>query len=336
MAAAYVVPAPCALPRVSQLSQRVWRILGLNPSPMTLGGTNTFLVGTGRARALIDSGEGVPEYREALVEALEAARATRADRDPIEISDLLLTHWHGDHTGGVGQVLSLFPHCRVHKAPSVMAHAPLSLPPGAVVHELRDGARIAAEGATLTAVLTPGHTDDHAAFVLDEERALFSGDCVLGYGSSVFACFPDFMRSLHALHALGAERLYPAHGPAITDNCSEYIANYVAHRTKREAQVVAALQAVPPGAGGASLMALVDAVYGDALDAKLRAGAAGNTLHILKKLIAEGRATYEAPPGVDASAILSVAKDYENGCDATRLLGAATDINFRLLAASSA
>ena len=334
MAAAYTVPPPCVLPVVAQLSPRVWRVMGLNPSPMTLGGTNTYVVGTGASRVLLDAGEGVAGYADALAECLALAQAEAKLAAPVTISDVLISHWHPDHIGGLEQVTRMFPRCRVRKAASAVVPPHPAL--DAAAPALRHGERIATEGATLEALHTPGHTDDHMCFRLAEERALFTGDCILGYGSSVFASFPPFMRSLELLRDADAARIYPAHGPAHLDGAAAYVRDYIGHRLKREEQVAAAVASIcraasssagdggggGGGGGGADLASIVRAVYGTALDPTLVVAASGNALHHLKKLGAKGRVRAMLPAGADAS-ILDASRDYHNDVHLARQAAAA-------------
>lgn len=98
-----------------------------------------------------------------------------------------------------------------------------------VYTEIRDGQLFHVEGATLKAVATPGHTSDHTSFYLKEENALFSGDCILGQGSTVFDSLKDYMESLQKLKSLAPKKIYPGHGPVV-ENGVEKIDEYIAHR----------------------------------------------------------------------------------------------------------
>ncbi|KAL7910435.1 beta-lactamase-like protein [Trichoderma velutinum] len=203
------------------ISTCVVRFLGGNPGDMQLQGTNTYLVGTGSTRILIDTGEGLPQWAVNLTRYLE-------DHD-ISISHVLLTHWHGDHTGGVADLFAYDSTIEVHKNQ-----------PNKCQQAIKNGQRFQTEGATLRAVLTPGHTTDHTCFVLEEENALFTGDNVLGHGYSVAECLGDYTTSLRLMGDLGCSVGYPGHGAVIRD-LPRKMAAYIAQRDSREQQVYAAL-----------------------------------------------------------------------------------------------
>jgi glyoxylase-like metal-dependent hydrolase (beta-lactamase superfamily II) len=105
-------------------------------------------------------------------------------------------------------------------------------------------------------VYTPGHTSDHAVFFLEEENTLFSGDCVLGEGSSVFECLHTYLNSLKILIDLKPNLIYPGHGKVIEDPNAK-ITEYIEHRLKREAQIVDALKELKQ----ATPMDLTNAIY---------------------------------------------------------------------------
>jgi endoribonuclease LACTB2 len=267
------------LPDVDVWSERVTVALGQNPSPFTGPGTNTYLVGTGSRRLLIDPGEGRPSYLPVLERALDAAGCEG-------IEAIVLTHGHPDHMGGVRSVRERFGEVPIWKRPWPGSDERYGL----ALRPLDEGARVHTEGATLRALHTPGHAPDHLCYVLEEERALFSGDNVLGVGTTVIPLesgdLGDYMQSLERMLAEKPARIYPAHGPAIEDGVGK-IHEYIAHRRARETEILAQL-----GPTGRSVMEIVAAVYA-AYPASLHAAAAQSVGHHLRKLEREGRARRE-------------------------------------------
>lgn len=264
------------LPDVDVWSERVTVALGQNPSMFTGPGTNTYLVGTGPERILLDPGQGVPGYLPVLERAMERAGVKR-------IQEIVLTHGHPDHIGGVRAVRERFGKLRVSKFPwpeTDAAYADLELT------LLDDGSVARTEGATLRGVLTPGHAPDHLCFVLEEEHALFSGDNVLGVGTTVIpnqsGDLGQYLDSLARLLALAPRRIYPAHGPVIEDGVAK-LREYIAHRHERERQILAALEGGPKW-----VMEIVKIVYA-AYPEALHVAAAQSTTQHLRKLEREGR-----------------------------------------------
>lgn len=265
-----------AMPEWDRWSERVVVALGMNPSLFTGPGTNTYLIGTGRARILLDPGQGAAGYLGVLERAM-------AESGCESIQEIVLTHGHIDHLGGVGQVVERFGALRVSKLPWADFDGPCPAPLTAIEH----GSVLRTDGATLRAVHTPGHAPDHLCFVLEEEQALFSGDNVLGVGTTVIpdgtGDLLDYLGSLERLLEESPCRIYPAHGPVIEDGVAK-IREYIAHRADRERQILAAL-----AQGAAPIAVLVQRVYTDVPEV-LHAAAAHSVAAHLRKLEREGSA----------------------------------------------
>ena len=269
--AGWDLPAPGSLPRVADPEPLVTRVLAPNPSPMTLDGTNTYLVGepgSGQA-VVVDPG---PEDAAHLA-AVEAALAVRAAR----VVAVLVTHHHGDHAAAA---LSWGRH---FGAPVAAATAAVAGPAGRL---LAAGETLRLAGTTLDVVATPGHTADHLAFRL-ASGAVLVGDHVLGRGTSVVT-HPQgdvlaYLESLRRVHDLGPSALYCGHGPELTTDPAAVLRFYLDHRAYREQQLLDAL-----AAGAGSVPELVATVYA-AVSREVWPAAAQSTRATLAKLAAEGR-----------------------------------------------
>jgi glyoxylase-like metal-dependent hydrolase (beta-lactamase superfamily II) len=237
----------------------ILRVVAPNPGPMTHEGTNTYLYGSGPC-AVIDPGPDDPNH----IEAVLAASVERGG-----VGAVLLTHGHGDHADGAGRLIA-------ESAERSGTAAPPLIRPS-------EGER----NAGLRAVATPGHAADHVC-LLGEGRVCFSGDLVLGEGSTFVP--PDggslaaYMDSLRRMQAEEIELICPGHGPWVTDPAAK-LAEYVEHREMRERRLVAALER-----GERSRAALLAEVWDD-VPAEVRPAAALVMQAHLDKLDAEGRLT---------------------------------------------
>jgi glyoxylase-like metal-dependent hydrolase (beta-lactamase superfamily II) len=253
-------------------------VLAPNPSPMTLEGTNTYVIGAPASGEVIvvDPGPALDEHRGAV----DAAIGERA------VAAVVLTHHHADHAEAAGWASEW--------GTEAFAFTPELI--DAPVSVLRDGATIARAGVTLTALHTPGHASDHLCLRLTETDAVLTGDHVLGRGTTVVA-WPDgdmqaYMTSLERLAATPATVLYPGHGPAIADPAAT-VAQYLAHRRDREAQVLGALRA-----GDHTPAEIVARVYAD-VDTALHPAAERSVRAHLDKMVIERTIVRIVDPSVN-------------------------------------
>ncbi len=248
---------------------QVSRVVAPNPGPYTGPGTNTWIVEAGPVVAVIDPG---PDD-EAHLAALNNRLAGRT------VGVVLVTHSHPDHLP-LAERFAQPHHASVRRYP-----------------ELHDGDVVRVGNLNVTALHTPGHSGDHLCFFLAEDRAVFTGDLILGQGSSMVT-YPEgdvaaYLRSLDRLAALEPRILFPGHWDPVTDAMAK-IAEYRHHRLEREAQI---LSEVRHGPGTAA--ELTRRVYGD-LDDKLMFAAEMTMQAHLRKLVDEGAVrergeVFEAP-----------------------------------------
>ena len=203
------------------------------------------------------------------------------------IRDILLTHWHHDHVGGVGGVLELneFKDCKVWKFPRY-SNEPQTcpeIPTSVLVHKLVNGQEFKVEGAKVKIVHTPGHTSDHVSVILD--NILFSGDCILGEGTAVFDYLFEYMKSLELLLTLDVEKIYPAHGNVVQD-AKEKIQFYIEHRKQRENDIMKVF--LEHANQKYSALDIVKVVYKQTPE-NLWLAAAHNVTLVMVKLVKDGK-----------------------------------------------
>ena len=258
------------------------RLVAGNSSPFTAWGTGTYVIGNGEV-AVIDPGPDDAAHIGALLAGLGQEK----------VSHIVITHTHLDHSPGArllqehtgAPVLG----CGVHgeEGETVEAGADYAYVPD---QQLFDGDKVAGRGWTLAAVPTPGHTSNHLCYALLEERALFTGDHVMGWSTSVVSP-PDgdmvqYMASLTKLLPRPDKTYYPTHGAPI-EQPQAYVQQLIAHRLEREAQVLACVQS-----GVDSIEAMVAKLYAD-VDPRLHRAAGRSVLAHLFKLVEEGRVLRE-------------------------------------------
>ncbi|KAL4867605.1 hypothetical protein BDV12DRAFT_171005 [Aspergillus spectabilis] len=274
---------------VEQISPSVIRVLGQNPGKFTLQGTNTFIVGTGSKRLLVDTGQGIPEWADLIHDTLA--------RHGISLSHVLLTHWHGDHTGGVPDLIRMYPHL----ASAIYKHTPSK-----TQQPIVDGQLFVVEGATVRALHTPGHSSDHMCFILEEEQAMFTGDNILGHGTSAVEHLSTWMDTLYKMQSQDCVKGYPAHGIVIS-NLRIKIKGELAQKLQRERQVLKALVQAKHeerarqgrSKGSVTVKQLVTTMYGNGVGAGVRELALEPFIdEVLRKLAEDGAVAFEVRAGV--------------------------------------
>ena len=267
------------------LDPLVARVLAPNPSPYTYTGTQTYVVGASDV-AVIDPGPDEPAHLDALVKAI-------AGRPVVAI---LCTHTHRDHSPAAAPLKALTGAPIIGCAPLTLADAgpradaafDADYRPDRV---LEDGETISGEGWTLETVATPGHTSNHLCYALRESGALFTGDHVMGWSTTVVAPpdgdMADYMASLDKLYARKDAVYYPAHGDAI-DKPQRFVRGLIGHRKQREGQILRLL-----AAGTGAIPDMVARMYAG-LDPRLIGAAGRSVLAHLLDLKARGIVVEEA------------------------------------------
>jgi glyoxylase-like metal-dependent hydrolase (beta-lactamase superfamily II) len=231
-------PWPTGL--AERLEPLVRRVLAPNPSPFTFTGTETYIVGASHEVAVIDPGPNDSDHLAALLAAI----------GPAKVTAICCTHTHRDHSPAAAPLSALtgapIIGCDVlaleDDGPRADASFDMTYAPDRV---LRDGESLTGPDWTLTAIATPGHTSNHLCFALQESGALFTGDHVMGWSTSVVSP-PDgdmaaYMASLDRLYARTDRVYYPAHGAQV-DKPQQLVRGMIGHRRQRERQIVKLLE----------------------------------------------------------------------------------------------
>ena len=261
----------------------ITRVLAPNPGPFTFRGTGVYIVGAGEDAAVIDPGPDVPEHVEALKRALDGRR----------VSHILVTHTHSDHSPAAAP-LKAWSGAKTY---AYGPHGSGKAEEGVKVEEggdrdfvpdmrVKDGDAIDGDGFTFDCVYTPGHTSNHMCFALRQEAALFTGDHVMGWSTTVVVPpdgdMADYMASLKKLIARNDDILWPTHGGPVK-NPKPFLQAYLDHRLDRERQILACI------AGGLqTIPEMVARIYAD-VDKRLHPAAARSVEAHLIQLVNEGR-----------------------------------------------
>jgi glyoxylase-like metal-dependent hydrolase (beta-lactamase superfamily II) len=292
MAIPYVRQFDFAYGRPDVVSPLIRRVIADNPGPFTFTGTGTYIVGHGRV-AVIDPGPDDDRHLQALLRALRG--------ETVEV--ILTTHDHADHaplaarlkaeTGAPVVGCRPSPHLE-DGGPKSDEDTDAGYAPDRVVE---DGETLSGPGWTLKALATPGHTSNHVCYALEEENALFSGDHVMGWSTTVVSPpdgdMGDYYRSLERVRAGGFSTLWPTHGPPVTD-VSPFLDAYAAHRRDREAQILSEI-----AAGHDRIADMVPIIYA-AVTPTLHPAAARSVLAHLIELVRTGRVATEGAAGLES------------------------------------
>jgi glyoxylase-like metal-dependent hydrolase (beta-lactamase superfamily II) len=285
-----------------RLSALIRRVIANNPGPFTFTGSGTYLVGPDAGPLLvIDPGPMRPRHLDALEVAIGGAK----------VAGVLITHTHSDHCGGArdfarrvgAPIYGAGPHPvadKAHDAPALDEGADYAFAPD---HLLCDGEAVTTGGFALTAVATPGHLSNHLCFALAAEKALFSGDHIMGWATTVVAP-PDgdmgaYLLSLEKLLARDDEIYYPTHGAPVV-NPKPFVRAIRTHRRIRDGQILDQLRK-----GRTRIKDITAAIYVD-IDRRLHGAAALNVYAHLIRLVREGVVACDGGPSINGDYRIAV------------------------------
>jgi glyoxylase-like metal-dependent hydrolase (beta-lactamase superfamily II) len=266
--------------RADDVSPLIRRVIANNPGPFTYTGTGVYIVGRGTV-AVIDPGPALDEHFEALKQAVKGETVTH----------VLVTHSHMDHSP-LAHPLAKWAGCEVYAGGlAIPTESEVRLEAGDDLSfkptvKLRDGDVLRGEGWTIEAVATPGHTSNHFCFGLREENALFSGDHVMGWSTTVISPpdghMGDYYASLEKIRARGFSTLWPTHGPPVRE-VGPFLDAYIAHRRAREHAILKRLEE-----GDTRIPDMVKVIYQE-VDKRLHPAACHSVLAHMVHLVETGR-----------------------------------------------
>lgn len=279
---------------ILQVEPLIRRVVAPNPGPYTYTGTCTYIVGHGEV-AIIDPGPNDSNHLAALLSATANERITH----------IAITHTHLDHTAGLtalqeataAQVVGCAPHFTSRPRNSMEnaeAAADLNYAPDMI---LENGDQITGKGWTLEAVSTPGHTANHLSFALKETKALFSGDHVMAWSTSLVAppdgSMADYMCALEKLRHRDDRIYWPGHGGPV-QSPRRFVRAMLHHRRQREAAIFARIEA-----GDTHIQAIVQRLYND-ISPSLKGAAALSVYAHIENLLDSGKVRTDDIPHLNA------------------------------------
>tara|TARA_B100000676_G_C18087299_1_gene856142 strand:+ start:4043 stop:4933 length:891 start_codon:yes stop_codon:yes gene_type:complete len=277
---------------VDQVSPLIRRVICNNPGGFTFHGTGTYIIGQGEV-AVIDPGPLDDDHIVALERAVQGETVTH----------ILITHTHRDHSPAAAPfkkstgapTYGYGPHGGDRGGPKVEEGGDYEFLPD---HVIKDGDVIEGKGWTFEAIHTPGHTSNHICFALREENAIFTGDHVMGWSTSVISPpdgnMSDYMKSLSKILARKEEIYWPTHGPAITGP-KAHVEAFIAHRNGREDAILDCIRK-----GRNTIPAMVEVMYAD-VDKRLHRAAGRSVFAHLLHMAETGRVTADGEPSPESA-----------------------------------
>ena len=279
---------------VTQMSPLIRRVIANNPGSFTYTGTGVYIIGRGTV-AVIDPGPATDTHFDALKAALEGET----------ISHVLVTHSHMDHSP-LAHPLAEWAGCQVYaKGPAIPTDSEVRMEAGDDLSfkpnvTIGDGFIAKGPGWTIDAIETPGHTSNHLCFALKEEEALFSGDHIMGWSTTVISPpdghMGDYLNSLKKVRDRNFKTIFPTHGPPVTEDPTGFIQSYIDHRKAREAAILERM-----AAGDTKIPQMVKVIYAD-VDPRLHPAACHSVLGHMIHLVEEGK--------VSVSGLRDISGDY--------------------------
>jgi glyoxylase-like metal-dependent hydrolase (beta-lactamase superfamily II) len=288
-----------------QVSPRIRRVVANNPGPFTYLGTGVYIIGAGDV-AVIDPGPDIPGHLDVLLRAVEGQRVTH----------IFVTHGHLDHSPAA-RPLAAATGAKIYACgdPVRPTEADVRMEAGDDLDfrpdlPVRDGERfVGGKGGadwTIEAVFTPGHTSHHVAYALIEENALFPGDHIMGWSTTVISP-PDgdmsaYLKSLERVRDRNFDVLWPTHGPPVGPPARKvrpFVQAYIDHRLQRERQILTQLRS-----GESAIRKIVPVLYAD-VDPRLHPAACHSVLAHMIRLVRLGLVCCEGEPSVDSAFTLT-------------------------------